>query len=276
MRRLLPAALAWVLMSAVSLVFLYPFWWMIVGSFRTQSAMLEAPTRLLPESFAPGAYQKITRLGGVDLWVYAANSIGITLAATALAVAVTALGAYALYRRPDLPGFRWIQFGFLLTMMYPAMLLVIPTYLVVYRLGLLGTYAGIVLFLALMPILFLMLVQFFRSIPRELIESAKMDGASEMQVFRRVVLPISRPILGTVFLIGFLLNWKQWLPILVIATSPDLYTLPVALLSMNTELGIDFQSTMALAALTTVPIIALFLLTQRRVIGGFVAGAVKG
>jgi ABC-type glycerol-3-phosphate transport system permease component len=276
MRRLLPALLAWLVMGAVAAVFLYPFWWMIVGSFRTQAAMLEAPTRLLPESFAPEAYGKIARLGGVDLWVYAANSIGITLAATALAVAVTALGAYALYRRPDLPGFRWIQFGFLLTMMYPAMLLVIPTYLVVYRLGLLGTYAGIVLFLALMPILFLMLVQFFRSIPRELIESAKMDGASEMQVFRRIVLPISRPILGTVFLIGFLLNWKQWLPILVIATSPDLYTLPVALLSMNTELGIDFQSTMALAALTTVPIILLFLVTQRRVIGGFVAGAVKG
>jgi ABC-type glycerol-3-phosphate transport system permease component len=276
MSRTLPAVAAWVVMSAVALVFLYPFWWMIVSSFRSQQAMLINPTRLLPETFDTRAYGALGRVGGVDLWVYAANSVAITLAATLIAVAVTALGAYAIYRKPDLPGFRLIQFGFLLTMMYPAMLLVIPVYIVVYQLGLLGTYSGIVLFLSLMPILFLMLVQFFRSIPRELVDSAKMDGASELQVLRHVVLPIARPILATVFLIGFLLNWKQWLPILVIATSPDLYTLPVALLAMNGELGIDFQATMALSVLTTVPIIILFLLTQRRVIGGFVAGAVKG
>ena len=276
MRRVLSSAAAWLFMSAVSLVFIYPFWWMIVSSFRSQQAMLLDPTRLLPETFDGQAYADIQRVGGVDLWLYAANSVGITLVSTLIAVAVTALGAYALYRKPDLPGFRFIQFGFLLTMMYPAMLLVIPVYLVVFQLGLLGTYAGIVLFLALMPILFLMLVQFFRSIPRELVDSAKMDGASELEVFRHIVLPISKPILGTVFLIGFLLNWKQWLPILVIATSPEHYTLPVALLAMNTELGIEFQATMALAALTTVPIIILFLFTQRRVIGGFVAGAVKG
>lgn len=276
MKHRLLVLLSWVFILGVTALFLYPFWWMIVSSFRSQEAMLLEPTRLLPEAFNTRAYGDITRLGGVDLWVYAFNSVFLTVAATLIAVAVTALGAYALYRKPDLPGFRFIQFGFLMTMMYPAMLLVIPVYLVVFQLGLLGTYAGIILFLSLMPILFLMLVQFFRSIPKELIESAKMDGASEMQVFRKIVLPISRPILGTVFLIGFLLNWKQWLPILVIATSPDQYTLPVALLSMNTELGIDFQATMALAALTTVPIIVLFLFTQRQVIGGFVAGAVKG
>ncbi|WP_226781212.1 carbohydrate ABC transporter permease [Oceaniglobus trochenteri] len=270
------ALLAWVFMAGVTFLFLYPFWWMIVSSFRSQEAMLLEPTRLLPESFNTRAYGDIQTLGGVKLWLYTFNSVFITVAATLIAVGVTALGAYALYRKPDLPGFRFIQFGFLMTMMYPAMLLVIPVYLVVFQLGLLGTYAGIILFLSLMPILFLMLVQFFRSIPKELIESAKMDGASEMQIFRKIVLPISKPILATVFLIGFLLNWKQWLPILVIATSPDQYTLPVALLSMNTELGIDFQATMALAAITTVPIIVLFLFTQRRVIGGFVAGAVKG
>ena len=247
MKQRLANLAAWLFMSAVSLVFIYPFWWMIVSSFRSQEAMLLNPTALLPETFNTKAYGDIQTLGGVDLWLYAANSVGITLAATLIAVATTALGAYALYRKPDLPGFRFIQFGFLMTMMYPAMLLVIPVYLVVFQLGLLGTYAGIILFVSLTPILFLMLVQFFRSIPRELVDSAKMDGATELQVFWRIVLPISRPILGTVFLIGFLLNWKQWLPILVIATSPDLYTLPVALLSMNTELGIEFQATMALS-----------------------------
>ncbi len=272
----LSMTLGYAVLIGVSLIFLYPFWWLIISSFRTQSAMLTQPLALLPESFNFAAYEGVRRVGGVGIWTYIWNSIGITLVSTVLAVVVTALGAYALYRRPQLPGFKALQFIFLLTMMYPAMLLVIPTYLVMFRLGLLGTYSGIILMLSFQPVLFLMLLQFFRSIPKELIESARMDGATELQVLRRVVLPIAKPILYTVFLIGFLLNWKQWLPILVVSSSPEQYTLPVALLAMNSELGVNFQSTMALAALTTVPIVILFLLTQKRVIGGFIAGAVKG
>jgi ABC-type glycerol-3-phosphate transport system permease component len=276
MNRRLSTIAAYGILTLSSLVFLYPFYWLIVSSFRTQSAMLTHPLRLLPESFNLSAYESIRRVGGVPIETYALNSIGITLASTVLAVVVTALGAYALYRRPQLPGFGILQFVFLLTMMYPAMLLAIPTYLVVYRLGLLGTYSGIILMLSFQPVLFLMLLQFFRSIPRELVESAKMDGATELQILLRIVLPIARPILYTVFLIGFLLNWKQWLPIMIVSSSPEQYTLPVALLAMNSEYGVNFQSTMALAALTTIPIVILFLLTQKRVIGGFIAGAVKG
>lgn len=275
-QRRLGQGAAYLFLSALSLLFLYPFYWLVVSSFRSQEGMLVSPLRPWPEAFDLSAYRAIREVGGVPLELYAINSLLVTTAATVLAVTVTALGAYALYRKPDLPGFRFVQFGFFLTMMYPAMLLVIPAYLVMHKLGLLGTYAGVVLFLGLMPVLFLMFVQFFRSIPRDLIDSAKMDGASELQVLTRIVLPILKPVLATVFLIGFLLNWKQWLPILVVATSPDRYTLPVALLAMNSEYGVNFQSTMALAALITVPIVILFLLTQKQVIGGFLAGAVKG
>ncbi len=276
MKKSISTTLAYVGMTLLSLVFLYPFYWLVISSFRTQSAMLTNPLRLLPESFDLAAYRAIRMIGGVPVELYMLNSLAITLASTVLAVLITALGAYAIYRKSNLPGFKVLQFGFLITMMYPAMLLVIPTYLVLFHVGLLGTYTGIILMLSFQPILFLMFVQFFRSIPKELIESARMDGASELQILFRIVLPISKPILYTVFLIGFLLNWKQWLPILVISASPEQYTLPVALLAMNSEYGVNFQSTMALAALTTIPIVILFLLTQKRVIGGFIAGAVKG
>ncbi len=276
MKKSISTTLAYVGMTLLSLVFLYPFYWLVISSFRTQSAMLTNPLRLLPESFDLAAYKAIRMIGGVPVELYMLNSLAITLASTVLAVLITALGAYAIYRKSNLPGFKVLQFGFLITMMYPAMLLVIPTYLVLFHVGLLGTYTGIVLMLSFQPILFLMFVQFFRSIPKELIESARMDGASEIQILFRIVLPIAKPILYTVFLIGFLLNWKQWLPILVISASPEQYTLPVALLAMNSEYGVNFQSTMALAALTTIPIVILFLLTQKRVIGGFIAGAVKG
>lgn len=215
-------------------------------------------------------------MGGVELWRYILNSVLITSASTLLGVVITALGAYALVRKPKLPGFAVLRYGFLVTIMYPYMLLVIPVYLVMFKLGLLGSYAGIILFLALGPIQFFLFEQFFRAIPGEVIEAAVIDGASEWQVLFKIVLPMAAPITATVALITFLLNWSQWFPILVISKSPDTYTLPVALLSMNSELGSNFQGIMALAVITTLPVAALFLLAQKRVMEGMAAGAVKG
>jgi ABC-type glycerol-3-phosphate transport system permease component len=275
-RRFVLQAAAYALAGLVSLVFLYPYWWMLIGALRSTRDVLGDPLRLWPERADLSIFGAIARIGGVDLWVYIANSFAITLASTLLGVAVTALGAYALVRRPDLPGFAALRYVFLITIMYPYMLLVIPVYIVMFKLGLLGTYAGIVLFLALGPIQFFLFERFFRVIPKEVIEAALMDGAGELSILFRVVLPMAMPVTATVALITFLLNWAQWFPVLIISRSPDTYTLPVALLSMNTELGANFQGIMALAVITTLPVAIVFLLAQKRVMQGMAAGAVKG
>lgn len=274
--RILWGILAWITALSVSAVFVYPFYWMAISSFRTQEAVLTEPLALWPEAWRLDAYRSLAEVGGVPLWRYALNSVAITGAATLIGVTATAMGAYALYRAPRLPGFGLVRYGFLLTIMYPNMLLVIPLYFVVYYLGLLGTYAGIVLAIAIVPLTFFVFVQFFASIPRELMDAAEVDGASEWQTLRRVVLPIARPILLTATLIAVLLNWQQWFQVLVISTSPDTYSLPVALVSLNSEYGVNFQATMALATLTCLPVVVVFVLTQRNVMSGFVAGAVKG
>ena len=260
----------------ISLLFLYPYWWMLVSAFRSTRAVMTDPLRLLPESFDLRILWEIARIGGVGLWVYVVNSFVITGASTLLGVVVTALGAYALVRKPELPGFTLLRYGFLVTIMYPYMLLVIPVYVVMFKLGLLGSYAGIVLFLALGPIQFFLFEQFFRAIPKEVIEAGVMDGAGEASILFRIVLPMAMPITATVTLVTFLLNWSQWFPILVISKTPDSYTLPVALLAMNTELGANFQGIMALAVLTTLPVAIVFLLAQKRVMQGMASGAVKG
>ena len=169
-----------------------------------------------------------------------------------------------------------MRYGFLLTIMYPNMMLVIPLYFVVFHLGLLGTYAGIVLAVSLVPLVFFVFMQFFRTIPAEIIEAASVDGASEWVILWRIVVPLARPVILTATLIAFLLNWKQWFPILVLSASADTYTLPVALISLNSEYGVNFQATMALATLTVLPVMLLFLITQRRVLDGLMAGALKG
>ncbi|MCX7380193.1 MAG: carbohydrate ABC transporter permease [Alphaproteobacteria bacterium] len=268
--------LAYAVCLLTSAIFAFPYLWMLAGSFRTTSAMLTAPLRLWPERFDLTGFRSIAEIGDLSLLRAGLNSLFITGASTAIAVAVTALGAYAITRRPRALAFRVLRYGFLTTMMYPYMLLVIPVYIVVFKLGLLGSYAGIILFLALGPIQFFLFEQFFRGLPGEVIEAATIDGASELTILLRIVLPMAAPIVATVAIITFLLNWAQWFPVLVISSSSDTWTLPVALLNLNGELGTNFQGIMALSVVTTIPVAALFLIAQRRVIAGMTEGAVKG
>jgi ABC-type glycerol-3-phosphate transport system permease component len=274
-RRLL-SLLAYAIAIPIAAVFLFPYAWMLSGAFRRTRDVLSDPLRLWPEQFNFDVLADIARIGGAPLGGFIVNSLLYTALATFIGTLAAALGAYAITRKPHLPGFRWLRAGFLLTVMYPYMLLVIPVYIVMHQLGLLGSALGIVLFLSLGPIQFFLFEQFFRAIPKEVIEAATIDGASEWQVLVRIVLPMAMPVTVTVALIGFLLTWAQWFPVLVISRGPETYTLPVALLSLNTELGASFQGIMALAVLTTLPPAILFLLAQRRVMQGMAQGAVKG
>ncbi len=262
--------------SLVSLVFAYPYLWMVLSSFRSTRDILRRPLALWPEQIDFEAYRGLAEVSGVSLWRVTLNSLVITGASTVLAIVITAFGAYAVTRRPKAWAFRALRAGFLITMMYPYMLLVIPVYIVVYRLGLLGGYTGIILFLSLGPVQFFLFEQFFRTIPTEVIEAATIDGAREADILWRVVMPMARPVVATVAIITFLLNWAQWFPVMVISTTPDTYTLPVALLNLNGELGTNFQGIMALAVIATVPPALVFLLAQRRVMGGMTEGAIKG
>jgi ABC-type glycerol-3-phosphate transport system permease component len=276
-RRNLPLRiLAWLIAGVVSLIFVYPYVWMLSGAFRSTKALLASPLRVWPEHVDLSGFTAIVDVGGVSLLRCAANSVVITAASTLLAVGVSALGAYAITRRPTALLFRLLRGGFLLSMMYPYMLLVIPVYLVMFHLGLLGGYLGIILFLALGPIQFFLFEQFFRTIPLAMIEQAQIDGATEFQILTRIIMPMARSVVATVAIITFLLNWAQWFPVMVISVSPDTYTLPVALLNLNGELGTNFQGIMALAVITTIPPAVLFLFAQRQVIGGMTEGAIKG
>ncbi|WP_395669789.1 carbohydrate ABC transporter permease [Rhodoferax sp.] len=268
--------LAWAVAGLVTLVCLYPYYWMLVSAFRTSQAILASPLRPWPETLSLDVLREIASVGGTPLWRYALNSLLITSASTVLGVLVTALGAYALVRRPSFWVFRLLRAGFMVTIMYPYMLLVIPVYIVMFKMGLLGSYTGIILFLALGPIQFFLFEQFFQTIPKSVMEAAVIDGATEAQILFSIVLPMAMPVVATATIITFLLNWAQWLPVMVVSRSPDTYTLPVALMNLNGELGVNFQGIMAMSVLITIPVTLFFLIAQRRVMSGMTAGAVKG
>lgn len=260
----------------ISLIFLYPFWWMMMGAMRSTEALMTSPLKLWPEHWSLNVFANIGMIGGQSLWRYGLNSVFITTASTGLAIVITALGSYAIVRGSSLGFFKFLRYTFLISIMYPYMLLVIPVYIVMYQLGLLGSYTGMILFLALGPIQFFLFEQFFRTIPSEIIEAALIDGASEWEILWRIVMPMAAPVVATATIITFLLNWAQWFPVMIISRSPDTFTLPVALLNLNGELGVNVQGIMALAVLTTIPTTVVFLLAQKRVMSGMADGAVKG
>ena len=260
----------------ISAGMIFPFIWMVSSSFKPTKEILSSTLRLIPENFTVKAYQQIANVGGITIWRCLGNSFFIVGASVILSVFITSLGAYALIRKPRLPGFGMVEKFFLLSIMYPYILLVMPVYIIVFQLGLLGTYTGIILFLCLGPIQFFLFREFFTKIPREVIESAQVDGASEFQIFSRIVMPMARPVFMTVILLTFILNWDNWFPVLVISTTMDTYTLPVALFTLDSQLEVNFPEIMALSTVVSLPVIALFIVTQRKVMEGFAAGSLKG
>lgn len=269
-------ALAYLLSITISVVFIFPFVWMIASSFKTTREILQYPLRLTAERFTIAAYESLVQIAGNPIGLYLYNSIVIVGLATVLATTVTSLGAYAIWRQPRLPLFGLIEKMFLVSIMYPYILLLMPVYVIMFRIGLLGTRGGIILFLTLGPVQYFLFREFFAKIPKELIESAQIDGAKEIQTFSSIVVPMARPVFLTVLLLSFILNWENWFPVLIISTSMKTYTLPVVLFNFDSQLEVNFPEIMALAAVVSVPIMIVFFLTQRRVMDGFAAGSIKG
>jgi ABC-type glycerol-3-phosphate transport system permease component len=260
----------------IALLMVYPFVWMISSSLKPTKEIFESTLNLIPEQPTVKAYESLRVLAGIAMERYVFNSLYIVGVSTVLSVLVSSLGAYAVHRKPGLPGFGLLDKFFLVSIMYPYILLLMPVYVLMFRLGLLGTYTGIILFLTLGPIQYYLFREFFSKVPDSVIESAQMDGATEWQVFGRIVFPMARPVFLTGFLLTFILNWDKWFPVLVISTSMKTYTLTVALFNLDTQLQVDFPAIMALSTIVSAPIIAVFIATQRRVMEGFAVGSVKG
>ena len=193
------------------------------------------------------------------------------------------MGGYALYRKRNLPFFGIIEKSFMISLMYPAVLLLIPLYVIVVQSKVLygtGNYLGIILasatgaWGAALP--FFLFKQFFASVPYSLVEASTIDGASETQIFFWVICPVMRPVISTATLISFLTSWGLWLPVLMLSKDMSTYTLASMLVNINSELGVDLSQTAALSTVVTLPVIVIFLLTQRKVMEGIAAGSVKG
>jgi ABC-type glycerol-3-phosphate transport system permease component len=254
---------------------LAPFLWMISTSLKDPAEVVLRDPTIIPRSFAVENYVDVFRRGNFGR--YFLNSVIVSLAVTVISVAIATLSGYA-FARYRLPGGKAILLGILATQMFPAILLAIPLYILIRNLGLLNSLLGLILVYTsfALPFCVWMLRNYFLTIPKDLDESALVDGATRLQALRSVVLPVAMPGIAATGIFSFILAWNEFLYANTFISSAELRTLPVGLQSLIGEFTTDWGMLMAGAVVTTIPVVVIFFFVQRRLTQGLAAGAVKG
>jgi N,N'-diacetylchitobiose transport system permease protein len=259
---------------ALSALFLFPVYWMFASSLKSESEVLTRDPVFL---FVPTFEHYATATGVEMFWTYVRNSIVVTAGAVLLALLVALAAGFALARM-DFRGRRGMVLAVMMAQMAPWEILIIVMYLNARDLSMLNSLGTLTLvyFVMALPFTIWTLRGFIAAVPKELEESAMMDGCDRLQAFRRVIFPLLAPGLMATSLFGFILAWNEYAVVLVLNKSPEAATLPLWLTQFQTNFGNDWGATIAASSLFTVPVLIVFLLLQRRVTGGLTAGAVKG
>ncbi|WP_298161575.1 carbohydrate ABC transporter permease [Brevundimonas sp.] len=259
--------------ALIGLIVLFPLLWMLSVSFMQTGEAAVFPPPLLPRTPTLEHYRDLFVNQGMGRYMW--NSFALATLATGLALGFTVPAGYAFAKLAFKGRDRLFQL-LIGALVIPAQIGTLPLFLMLKSMGLVNTYAGaLVPWLASIFGLFLVR-QYALSIPDEMLEAARVDGATEGQIFRRIVLPTLTPILVTLGLFVFLGSWNDFLWPLIILTDQSNYTLPVALAALSREHVQDVELMMAGAVITVAPVLVLFLALQRFYIRGMLAGSVKG
>lgn len=227
------------------------------------------------DSYSSEHFSKI--LEGDSFWIWFRNSLIVSIGTSLLGLVIAIPAGYA-FSRYKFTGRDVSMFAFLLVQMFPGIIILVPYFLVMKTLGLLNSHLGLILAYCVtaLPLCVWMLKGFFDTVPRELEEAATLDGCNQLQVFTKVVLPLSMPAVAVTALFSFLAAWNEFLLALTFNTSNDMYTLPVGLASLISSTGQAWGDFAAASILVSLPVALLFLFFQKFLIEGLSAGGVKG
>jgi multiple sugar transport system permease protein len=253
---------------------LLPVYWMLVTAVQRTADLYAWPPRLVPNVGELGVFARLFATQPIGRWL--ANSFVVGTGAAALAVAASVLGAYSLSRF-RYPGRGAAGFLLLLTQMLPTAILIVPLFVLFNEVGLLDSRLGLVLANAAVtaPITVWLLKAFFDAIPVEIEEAAQVDGCSRLGVLRRITLPLSTPALVTAFAIGFFEAWNEFVFAVTFVSDQSLWVTSVGLASWIGYLETPIEIMMSGAVVFTIPSVIVFLVLQRRLVVGLVAGAIR-
>jgi multiple sugar transport system permease protein len=278
-RRPARRTLLYTALITTAVIMIGPLYWMFATSFKPAGDVFASPPKWIPNPWILQNYRDVFSL--LPFERYFLNSVLVTSIIVGLNVVLDTAAAYA-FAKLRFPGRDFLFFALLLTLMVPSQVNLIPLYRIMVRLHdinpVLGvdTYFGLIAPSAVQVFGIFLMRQYLRAIPDELLESARVDGASEFHILRTIVFPLAKPAMATLAIFTFLTAWNDFLWPLLVTSSDDMRTLPVGLALLARRNTVNWGHTTAGTMLAAAPMILVFLVFQRRFIEGLTSGAVKG
>ncbi len=255
------------------LLMVMPFLYMVSASFKPGSEIYTIPFRFLPENIYIGNYQILFSETNFVRWFF--NSTVVALGRTILAVILSLMAGYA-FAKFDFRGKNILFVLLLATLTLPIYVILVPLYSMVVRLGWINSYPALILPFAAQAIGVFLARQYLLSVPGEMLEAARIDGAGEWNIFWRIILPIAQPVTATMAILFFSAAWKDFIWPLLVVNDDKMFTVSLGLPSLIGPYVQQYGAVMAGSFMGTLPIIIIFLIMQRRFIEGIMAGAIKG
>ena len=263
----------YVVLGVAFIAVVTPFVWMILGSFKGQGELLRVPPTWLPESPSLNNYRDL--FSKQSFLRYFVNSTVVAVAVTLGNLLFCSMLGYALAKL-EFRGKRLVFALVMGTLMVPGMVTFVPLFVMVANLGLVDSYPGLILPFLVTPFGVFLMRQFMTTLPDDLLDAGRVDGAGELRIFRQIILPLCGPALATLGILSFLGSWNSFLWPLVVAQTQEHYTLPVALALFSTGQNVtNYGLLLAGATVVVLPILIVFLIFQRRFIEGIATTGIK-
>lgn len=256
-------------------IVLFPVFWMLTTALRPSTQLFQSPPNWLPSSIDFSGF--VNAWSGTDLPRYLFNSMLVVTVSTVIAVAFSCFAAYGLSRFEFRGKGTFVTF-LLVTQMFPAVMLLVPYFQIISAVGLYNSYSALIITYVAFSIPFStwMMWGYMASIPRELDESAAMDGCSAFGAFFRIVLPLCRPGIIATAIYSFITGWNEYIYALALTQTDEMKTLPIGITALAGNDRLDYNALMATSIIAVIPMLIIFIFFQRHLVSGLSAGAVKG
>jgi len=269
---------SFIVMLAVATAILVPIGYSILGGFKTNGQLVANPVHVIPDPWVFDNYAQV--LWGdfaPTFWREFLNSVIVAVVSVGVTVVFASLAAFV-FARFAFRGREALFTLFVFGLLFPSAVAILPLFILIRQVGLSGNLLGVALPQAAfaLPLSIVILRPFFRAIPAELEDAARIDGCSSFGFFWRVLLPLARPALATVSVLAVVGTWNAFLLPLVVLNGADQWTLPLGVMNFSTEFSSDQAKVLAFTVVSLIPAIAFYAVAERQLVGGLTTGAVKG
>ena len=267
--------LLWILLAAGAVVMIGPFYWMLVTSLKLKPELLAYPPTWWPKHLTWNNWRSLNHLTAGSFKLFFRNSIFVASSVTLLTLLISSMSGYVFAKLP-FPGRDRLFWVVLSLMMIPFTVSIIPSFALMVRLHWINSYWALIIPIVFNPFGIFLMRQFMFGLPGDLLDAARMDGASEFRVFFQVAIPLSQAALAALGILTYLAQWNNFLWPLVILNSANKYTIPLGLAQFRGKLGIEVGPTAAGSLLAVLPVLIIYIFAQRKFVEGISLSGLKG